>query len=178
MLWIYWLIAIILALAFLALLAFLICTLFYILPMVKGAVYVPSKPEAIAAMLTLAKLKPGMKTVDLGCGDGRVVIAFAQAGAEAHGYEVNPLLVLRARRAIRAAKLNGRAFIHFKSYWDADLSSFDVVTVYGITYIMKDLRRKFKYELPGRAKIISNYFKLPNWPIKRTLSGVHLYLQA
>jgi precorrin-6B methylase 2 len=178
MLILYWLIAIGLGILFLGLMAFLVCTLFYIFPMYRGAVYVPSKPEAIDTMLKLAKLKPGMKVTDLGCGDGRVVLAFAEAGAIAHGYEVNPLLVWRAKRAINKAGLGNRAFVHLKSYWDVDLSAFDVVTVYGITYIMESLEEKLIDELRPGAKVLSNYFTFPNWKKSKTLEGIHLYRQV
>jgi len=170
-----WIVAIILTSILIGLLFLLFSTLFYVLPMAKGAVYVPSKPEAIRSMIKLAKLKPGMKVADLGCGDGRVVIAFAVAGAEAHGYEVNPLLYLKARKAILKAGLQKSAFIHLKSYWDVDLSAYDVIAVYGITYIMKDLGQKLKRELIKGSRVVSNYFTFPNWTASRTVKGVHLY---
>jgi precorrin-6B methylase 2 len=176
MLVLYWLIAIGLSFLLFALLVFLICTLFYIFPMYRGAVYVPSKPEAISAMLSLAGLKPGMKVADLGCGDGRVLVAFAQKGIEAHGYEVNPLLVWRAKRAIHKAGVKKLAFVHLKSYWDVDLSDYDVVTVYGITYIMESLEDKLRSELGPGAKVLSNYFKFPNWKSNKTINGVYRYV--
>ncbi len=178
MLILYWLIAIGLTILLVGLLAFLVCTLFYIFPMFRGAVYVPSKPDAIATMLSLADIKPGMKVGDLGCGDGRVVVAFAQAGAEAHGYEVNPLLVWRAKRAIHKAGLTKKAFIHLRSFWDVDLSDFDVVTVYGITYIMESLEEKLIDELKPKAKVLSNYFTFPNWKKSKTVNGIHVYRQV
>lgn len=70
-----------------------------------NAPYAPSVKNRLDAMLDLANIQPGDKAVDLGSGDGRVVIAMAQAGAEAHGYEINPWLVLWSRYAIRRAGL-------------------------------------------------------------------------
>jgi protein-L-isoaspartate O-methyltransferase len=178
MLLIYYIIILIMLIAFIGLLIFMFLTLLYILPMAKGAVYVPSKPEAIKAMIKLAKVKSGMKVADLGSGDGRVVAALAKTGASVDGYEINPLLVWRARRNIAQAKLQKRAKIIAHSYWDADLSIYDVIVVYGITYIMKDLSRKLRAELQPGAVVASNYFKLPNWKKTTTLNGVHLYRQT
>jgi len=149
--------------------------LLYLLPMARGAVYVPSKPVAIAAMIKLGKVGPGRKVAELGSGDGRVVIALAQTGAEVHGYEINPLLVWQARRAIRRVRLHHRAFIHQQSYWDADLGVYDVITVYGITYIMKALGEKLRAELPPGSRVVSNYFKFPHWKSQKNEAGVFLY---
>lgn len=136
----------------------------------------PSKPEAIAAMIKLGKVGPNVKVADLGCGDGRVVIALAQTGAEAHGYEINPLLVWRAQRNIRRAGLQGKAFIHFKSYWEVDLGDYQVITLYGITYIMKGLEDKFAAELFPGTRVTSNYFEFPHWKKTKSEAGVHLYI--
>ncbi len=145
--------------------------------MVKGAVYVPSKQSAIEIMIAFAKKskKKQPMIVDLGSGDGRVVEAFALAGFQAHGFEVNPLLVLKAWRRLRKANVTGRAHIFKASYWEADLQDYDVVVVYGITYIMKDLAAKLRHELRPGSLIISNYFELPGWKKIRTQEGIHLY---
>lgn len=178
MLILYYAFILLLALLFVSLLIFMFLTMLYILPMARGAVYVPSKPEAIEAMIKLANIKKGVKVAELGSGDGRVAIAFAQVGAEVDGYEVNPLLVLRARRNVAKAGLQKQVKILTKSYWDADLSEYDVVSVYGITYIMKDLSKKLRTELRPGAVVVSNYFVLPNWRKAKTLKGVHLYRQV
>ena len=68
---------------------------FWIIPFsLKGAIYDPSNNESVKKMVELAQIKPGEKSVDLGSGDGRVVIEFAKKGIQAHGYEINPLLVM------------------------------------------------------------------------------------
>jgi precorrin-6B methylase 2 len=173
----YLVLLIILSFGFIALLFASFLTLLFIFPMAQGAVYVPSKPEAIAAMIKLGRVKKGKKVAELGCGDGRVVVALAQTGAEVHGYEINPLLVWRAKRAVARAGLQGKAFIHLQSYWDIDLGEYDVVTVYGITYIMKALEKKLKLDLKKGACVVSNYFTFPTWKKQETVAGVHLYLK-
>ena len=114
---------------------------------------------------------------DLGAGDGKIVIAFARSGAEAHGYEINPILVLFGRWKIRRAGLRGRAFMHWQSFWGVDLSGFNVITVFGIGHIMNRLERKLQIELLSGARVASNVFPFPNWPPTDSLDGVLLYIK-
>lgn len=160
-----------------AVLTFFIFFVYLVLPSVRGAPFVTSTDEDIAKMVALALVRPGTRMADLGAGDGRIVIAFARAGAEAHGFEVNPFLVWSARRAIRAAGLEGKAFAHWKSFWRADLSSFDVLTLYGITYIMKELEEKMRRELAPGARVLSNYFTFPGWAATERSGRVCLYMK-
>src|SRR5687768_8712914 len=53
---------------------------FFVLPGITGPVYVPSPPEVVQNMIKLTKVKKGEKTIDVGSGDGRIVIAMAEAG--------------------------------------------------------------------------------------------------
>lgn len=140
-----------------------------------GAYFAPTLKKEIERMVSLSGVKPGDKAVDLGSGDGRLVIALAKAGAEAHGYEINPLLVLIAKINIKMAGLSGKAFSHWKNFWELDLSEFNVVTVFGITYMMKKLETKLKKELKPGSKIVSNYFIFPDWQHSKKESNAYLY---
>jgi len=145
-------------------------------PLVSGAVYFPTSPENLAIILKMAEVRPGDKIADLGSGDGRILIAFAKAGAEAHGYEVNPLLVRRSRRAIFKAGLEERAAVHWTSFWRANLSRYDAVVVYGFPHIMKKLGEKLKRELAPGTKVISNIYVFPNWAEAKSENRVYLYI--
>jgi SAM-dependent methyltransferase len=134
---------------------------FYLFPLGRGAVYVPSSPEKTLLIVELSAAAPGQKAADLGSGDGRVLIALARRGAEAHGFEINPVLVLVSRRAIRRAGLAGRAVVHWKSFWRVDLSTFDVITVFQGSFIMKRLERKLRRELRPGARVISDFWAFP-----------------
>ena len=94
----------------LAVLSFLLTGIYLL---VQGAIYVPSRREAIEAMLYLAKVRRGERAADLGSGDGRVMAAFAGKGAFIDGFEVNPLLVWRSRNKIK--KLGNAAGEHNNS---------------------------------------------------------------
>lgn len=146
-----------------------------LLPIVLGAPYLPAKQARVATMVELANVLAGERAVDLGSGDGRIVIAFARAGAEAHGYEINPLLVWKSRRNIRKHGLKGRAFIHWKSFRRVDFSLFNIVSVYGLPGIMKGLEARLRRDLPAGGRVVSLTFKFPNWPPVLRQDWVYLY---
>lgn len=151
--------------------------MFLLMTIVKGAPFMTSGKNPIRRIIALAEIKPGQKAADLGSGDGRIVIAMARAGAIAHGYEINPLLVWWSRRKIVREGLSGKAFIHQKSFWNEDFSSFDLISIYGIGYIMKDLEEKLRRELPQGAKVAANAFEFPNWQYAKRDNGIFLYEQ-
>lgn len=133
---------------------------FYLLlrPVIHGAVYFPTHPRNYEKIIELADMESG-KMADLGSGDGRIVMAFAERGIEAHGFEINPLLVLLSKRAIKKKGLEKKAFVHWKSFWKENLSPFDLIYVYGFPHIMESLGEKLKRELKPGAKIISNSYR-------------------
>lgn len=153
------------AIIFFLLFTFAICgaIIAYFAPAVHGAPFVQTKDTALQTMIELAKVKPTDTAADLGSGDGKIVITLAKKGIETHGYETNPILVFKSRRAIKKAQLEKKAFIHWKSFWKQDLSSYSLIMVYGIPYIMEDLEKKLKKELSFGARIISNTFIFPHW---------------
>lgn len=138
--------------------------------------FVPSSENSINTMLEIANLKPGEKMADLGSGDGRIILAFAENGAIAYGYEIDGALVIKAETRIYDEGLDQRAFIHWADYWEEDLSEYDIVTIFGISYIMEELGEKLKKELKPGAKVISNVFTFPNWKPKQIINNIHLYI--
>ena len=135
----------------------------YYLGVIRGAPWVPTNKDTVARMIASAQIKSGDKVADLGSGDGRLVIAAARAGAIAHGFEINPLLVWISRWNIKRAGLTDRAFIHTKNFWFQDFSEFDVVMLFGITGIMKGLEEKFERELKPGSRVVSNTSRFPRW---------------
>jgi len=149
---------------------------FWIIPFsLKGAIFDPSRKKDVEKMLELAELKGEEISADLGSGDGRVVIAFARKGIQAHGFEINPLLVLISKINIRRAGLKGKAFIHWKNFWKADLSKFDIITVFQVDFAMNELENKLKKELKPEAKVISNQWVFPNWKYSKYENGIYVY---
>ena len=142
-----------------------------------GAINVPSQPGTVEKMIELSGAGPGKKAVDLGCGEGRLVIALAKAGAEAHGFEINPFLVRRAKEKIKQEGLDDKAFVYLKNLWKQDLSDFDVVTIYAMKHMMNPLGKKLQKELKSGAKVVSNHFQFKNWKPAQKKDDIYLYIK-
>ncbi len=145
--------------------------------MLFGGPYAPIGQQRTKSMLSLLEIKPGEKTVDLGAGDGRTVIAMAKKGAIAHGYEINPLLVWIARKKIKKEKLEKKAFMHMTDMWTKNYSSFDVITVYLAPHIMGKLEKKLKKELKKNGRIAMNHYHFPTWKPSKIKNHVYLYVK-
>lgn len=141
----------------------------------RGAFYAPSRQHKIQQMLMLAGSLKGKRAVDLGSGDGRVMVALAKAGAKVTGYEINPLLVFISRCLLRLRGVHHQAHVTRQDFWTASLRNVDVVVIFGIGWIMKDLEQKLCAELKPGAVVISNVFAFPTWTPTRHARGVYLY---
>lgn len=137
--------------------------------------FVPSSWDRIQIMLQVSDVKKGDKTVDLGSGDGRVVIEMAKREAQAHGYEINPSLIAESLEKAEKENLLDKVYFHLGNYWKKDLSSFDIVTIYGMTSIMERMEKKLQSELKPGARVISNFFQFPNWPHTEKRGEIYLY---
>jgi hypothetical protein len=100
-----------------------------------GAPYVPSlRKEVHTAFEDLYNISPTDIVVDLGSGDGLVLLEATARGAKGYGYELNPLLALISR-----VRLRGKATIYTKNMWQAELPS-DVTLIYAFT-VTRDSRK-------------------------------------
>jgi protein-L-isoaspartate O-methyltransferase len=151
-----------------------ICFLF-LYQMTRGAIFVPSHKRTVEIMVKLAEVQPGMKVADLGSGDGRIVIAMALRGAEVIGFELNPILAYYSRWKIKNLGLTSKAKIVIGDFWNADLSQFDVVTLFGIDYIMEKLGEKLQKEMKNGSTVISNAFEFKAWKKEKSESGINVY---
>lgn len=157
------------------LVVFFLC-IFVVFPVLfGGAIYLPTKKKTSQKMIELLQIKPGEKALDIGSGDGRLVIAMARSGAIAHGYEINPFLVIISRFNIYNAGLKNKAFVHWKNFWLEDFSGFDIVTLFGIDFAMPKLEEKLKKELKNDARIASFAFAFPNWQYDKKEYGIFFY---
>lgn len=140
-----------------------------------GIPYLPTNHQRIKDMLMLAKIKKGEKAVDLGSGDGRIVIAMAKQGAEAHGYELNFFYVLLSNWNIKKQGLEKKAFIHWGNFFTVDLSSYDVITCYGISYLIQKIEKKLKNEIKTSARVIATSYKFRTWKYSKKRDFAFLY---
>ena len=94
------------------------------------APYVATPPDVVLRMLTLAGTGPTDVVYDLGCGDGRIVIAAAQQfGARAVGVDIDAALIARAREAATAAGVADRVTFRVQDAMTVDVSDATVVTL-------------------------------------------------
>ncbi|MEO7144335.1 MAG: class I SAM-dependent methyltransferase [Bryobacteraceae bacterium] len=128
------------------------------------APYVPSAPRVVDRMLELANLKPGETLYDLGCGDGRIVIAAAENyKAKAVGVEISEKLVRVATNRVKKLGLQNQVKIIHGDLMNVDLSGADVVTLYLLTLSNEELRPRLeKYLKPG-ARVVSHDYAVPGW---------------
>lgn len=145
--------------AVLALLVVFLATLF---SHVRTATpYGGTSSAVCAAMIRLAKLRPGDRVVDIGAGDGRLLIAAARACPRitAVGYEaaLGVWLVGQMRSWLSHAKIS----LHWRDALRQDLSSADVVFLYLGSEMMERVARKFREELRPGTRVVSHFFRLP-----------------
>lgn len=141
----------------------------------KGAPYAATDDLTLKEMVKVVKELKGKKVVDIGSGDGKIIYALAEAGIEAHGVELNLLLTLWTRWQIHRRGLQKKVFIHRRDMWKEDLSQYDVIISYQITYIMKRLEKKLKAEIKPGAYVISNHFTFPTWKPKQKKGRLTIY---
>jgi len=128
-------------------------------------------------MIHLAQPKEFEKAVDLGSGDGRIILALAKLRIEAHGYEINPFLVWWTKYRIKKLGAERYASVRLKNFWKVPLADFNIVFVYGMPHIMRDLEAKLQKELKPGSRVVSNYFLFPTWKPAQKTEHVYLYVR-
>jgi SAM-dependent methyltransferase len=135
-----------------------------IIAMSTGAPFVPTPMARVKKMLALAKVKPGEKVYDIGCGDGRMVyVAANDYGANAVGLELSPLVYLLA--VIRKFFWKSKAQIRFTDFRYRNLSDADVIVCYLLPEALARLQPKLDAELKKGARVVSYAFEIGNWKV-------------
>jgi SAM-dependent methyltransferase len=141
-------------------------------------IYEPSPPEVVEAMLRLADVGPADVVYDLGCGDGRIVIAAAKRGArQAIGVDIDPERIREARANARAAGVEDRVVFIEGDLFEQDLAGATVVTLYLLPELNLRLEPKLR-QLPAGTRIVSHAFDMGDWKpqVKREVDGKTVYL--
>jgi SAM-dependent methyltransferase len=128
----------------------------------KDVVWVPTPEALVAKMLDLAKVTPDDYVIDLGSGDGRIVIAAAKRGAKALGVEYNPDMVELSRLNAEKAGVSGKASFMQADIFQADFSQATVLTM----YLLPDLNLKLRpriLELKPGTRVVTNAFTMGDW---------------
>src|SRR5919201_4843787 len=126
--------------------------------------FIATPDEVVARMLELAGTGPEDYVVDLGSGDGRIVIAAAQRfGARGLGIELDGELVRSSRENARRAGVAERAKFIQGDVLSADFSRASVVTVYLLPQLIDELQSRFLATLQPGTRIVSHAFRAAGW---------------
>lgn len=138
-----------------------------------GAPYLPTLTPQVHAALELADLKPDQTLLELGCGDGKVLIAAAQVGVIAVGYELNPLLALIAW--LRTRRFGKRVKVVWGNFWAQDWPPADVIFTFLLNKYMKKLDTNIAQYPHKPIKLVSFAFQIPDREPDHQKRGVYLY---
>ena len=115
-------------------------------------------------LLDIAQVKPGEIVIDLGAGDGRIVIAAAKTyGARAIGYEIAILPYFVGWVRIALLGLRGKARLKYRNFFKEDLSQADVICAFLTPPAMAKLKPKLEKEAKPGCRIVSYAFHIPDW---------------
>lgn len=136
---------------------------------VERAPFITTPPDVVASMLRFAGTGPADLVVDLGSGDGRIVIAAAREfGARGVGIELDAALVEKSRDNARAAGVAERVSFVRGNVLHADISKASVVTIYLLPGLINQLQRRFLDELQPGTRIVSHAFTMVGWQADRS----------
>jgi SAM-dependent methyltransferase len=141
--------------------------------------YVQTPPNVVTAMLRMAHVGANDVVIDLGCGDGRIIVAAAKEfGARGVGYDIDPQRISEARRNAGRAGVTPRVQFVQKDLFDVKISEASVVTVFLLPTVREKLRPRLLGDLAPGTRIVSHSFPLRNWKPDQKLEveGRTLYL--
>jgi SAM-dependent methyltransferase len=136
----------------------------------KDVVWVPTPPALVEKMLDMAAVTPRDFVIDLGSGDGRMVIAAAKRGARALGVEYDAEMVALARRNAAAAGVGEAASFVQGDMYEADISRATVLALFLLPVNMNRLAPKF-LTLPAGTRIVSNAYRIDGW-VEETVASL------
>jgi precorrin-6B methylase 2 len=156
-----WIIALIVILAFQFVVLFL------------GAPYVPTLHKQRVVALELLKLKPGQTLIDLGCGDGAMLIEAAKKGISSVGYEINPLLAFIAW--LRTRRYGNKVKIVQGNFWQKEWPQADGVFVFLTNRYMERLNQNMQNRFKHPVKLVTYGFSMTDKKASATKGACFLY---
>jgi SAM-dependent methyltransferase len=130
--------------------------------------YIPTTDSAVHAMLKLASVKSSDVVYDLGCGDGRLLIAAAKEyGAHGVGIDINPDRIREANENAKRSGVENLVRFEENDLFKADIHEASVVTLFLLNSVNLQLRPKLLQELKPGTRIVSNTFRMGDWMPER-----------
>src|SRR5476649_1536038 len=132
--------------------------------------YVPTPQVVVDRMLQMAKITPQDYVIDLGSGDGRIVVTAAKKyGARGFGVDLNPVRIKESVENAAKAGVSDRVEFYQRNLFETDFSSATVITMYLLPRVNLDLRPKLLELKPG-TRIVSHDFSMDDWRADESVS--------
>jgi hypothetical protein len=128
----------------------------------KDVVWVPTNQAVVNKMLDMANVTANDFVIDLGSGDGRLVITAAKRGAKAIGIEYNPDMVELSKRNAAKEGLADKVTFMKADIFESDFSQASVLTLFLLPKLNVQLRPKILNMKPG-VRVVSNTFEMGDW---------------
>jgi SAM-dependent methyltransferase len=140
--------------------------------------YVQTPMPVVDAMLDMAEVGSGDYLIDLGSGDGRIVIAAVRRGAQGLGVDIDPARVAEAVNAARFAGVEGRAVFRRHDLFATPIREASVIAIYLLPDVNLRLRPRLLTELRPGTRIVSHAFAMGDWrpDAHRDVDGRNAYL--
>jgi hypothetical protein len=131
----------------------------------RFSLFVASDPKNVQRMVSIAGLRDGDVVIDLGSGDGRVVIAAAQANptVRGHGVDIDAKLVQQATANAQQAGVGDRVSFEHRNAFDADLGQVDVIFMWFFPELMRLLRTKILHEARPGTRVVAALWDMGTW---------------
>ena len=123
----------------------------------------PTPEPLVERMLDLAGVGPGDHLIDLGCGDGRIVIAAARRGATALGVDIDSARIAEAEAAARVAGVEQFVRFRCEDLFATRLEDASVVTLYLIPHVHSLLGARLRTELAPGSRVVGHAFAIRDW---------------
>ncbi|XP_077085807.1 ATP synthase subunit C lysine N-methyltransferase isoform X1 [Siphateles boraxobius] len=124
--------------------------------------FVPATRTQIENVIKVLQNRSG-SLVDIGSGDGRIVIAAAKRGFKAVGFELNPWLVWYSRYKAWREGVHHSTSFNISDLWKVSFSEYSNVVIFGVPQMMEQLEVKLQTELQSSAKVVACRFPFPTW---------------
>jgi len=126
--------------------------------------FVPTSQPTVEAMLRVANVGPQDFVIDLGSGDGRILVTAARLhGARGFGVDINPERVKEGIENARAAGVSGRVQFFQKNLYDTPIAEATVLTMYLLPQVNLELRPRLLAELRPGTRVVSHDFDMGDW---------------
>ena len=125
--------------------------------------YVPTPQVVVDKMLDLADVQKGDYVIDLGSGDGRIVISAVKRGAYGHGIDLDPERIKEARENAQEQNLDDQVMFVKGDIFEADFSRASVITMYLLNSVNQKLRPELLDKLEPGSRVVSHSFNMGDW---------------